>query len=72
MPTRGSKTDEEFVPLSQVNELLHQQKETFLVLLQQLSDTFRGFVRDIMDSNHQKENPQSLLCYRVKVIFKTI
>lgn len=54
MATRGAKTDEEFVPLSQVSELILQQKETFLALLQQQSDTFRAFVRDIMDSTNSR------------------
>ena len=58
MPPKGSKAEakveEEYVPLSQVSDLLLQQKEMFMALIQQQSDNFRGFVKDIMDTTNTR------------------
>ncbi len=68
-PSKASevKLDEEHVPLSQVSELLLQQKEMFMALLQQQSDNFRGFVKDIMDSTNTRLDALSRELQDIKV-----
>lgn len=48
------KPDDEYVSLTQVLELLHQQKEMFSALLRQQQENFQGFVKLLMDSTNTK------------------
>lgn len=58
MPPKGSKTDgrqdEDYVSLTQVRELLSQQKEMYMELLQQQQENFKGFVKIIVDSTNTR------------------
>lgn len=58
MPPKGSKAeikpDEEYVSLTQVTELLQQQKDMFSALLQQQQENFKGFVQIIVDSTNTR------------------
>lgn len=49
-----AKTDEDYVSLTQVNELLQQQKDTFMALLQQQQENFKGFIKLIIDSTNTR------------------
>ncbi|KAL7375799.1 hypothetical protein ABVT39_024119 [Epinephelus coioides] len=63
MPAKGTKVemkpDEEYVSLTQMNELLNQQNEMFTALLQQQQDDFKGFVKIIMDSTNTRLDEMS-------------
>lgn len=48
------KSDEVYVSLTHVNELMQQQKEMFVALLEQQHDNFKGFVKIIMDSTNNR------------------
>ena len=48
------KSDEEYVSLTHVNELMQQQKEMFVALLEQQHNNFKGFVKIIMDSTNSR------------------
>lgn len=54
MPPKSRNTEEEYVSLTQVNDLLQQQKEVFTALLQQQQDMFKSFVKVIMDSTNSR------------------
>ena len=58
MPPKASKAeskpDEEYVSLTQVTELLQQQKDMFLALQQQQQENFKGFVQIIVDSSKSR------------------
>ena len=60
MPKKGQvdskeeKPEEDLVSLAQVTELLKQQKDMFTALLQQQQESFRGFVKMIMDSTNTR------------------
>lgn len=51
---REESPEEDLVSLSQVKELLEQQKEMFKALLLQQQETFQGFVKVIMDSTNSR------------------
>lgn len=55
-PKRGQevKQYEESMTLTQVNELLTQQKELFTALMQQQQDHYKGFVTMILDSTNSR------------------
>ena len=48
------KSEEECITLTQVNELMQQQREMFLALLQQQQENFKGFVKIILDSTNTR------------------
>jgi len=58
MPPKASKaemkTDERYVSLSQLTDLMQQQKDMFMALLQQQQENFKGFVQIIMDSTNSR------------------
>ena len=58
--------EEEYVPLSQASDLLLQQKEMFMGLIQQQSDNFRGFVKDIMDTTNTRLDALSRELHDIK------
>lgn len=45
--------EEDYVSMTRVNELLHQQKQLFTALLHQ-QDSFKGFVKVLMDSTNAR------------------
>ncbi len=49
-----TKSEDEYVSLRQVTDLLQQQKDTFIALLQQQQENFKGFVQMIMDSTNTR------------------
>lgn len=53
MPPK-TRSDEEYITLAQVNDLLQMQKEVFTGLLQQQQDNFKSFVQIIMDSTNAR------------------
>ncbi|XP_049897457.1 uncharacterized protein LOC126388379 [Epinephelus moara] len=53
-PKQQKNTDEEYVSLTQVNDLLNQQKDMFTALLQQQQDIFKNFVKVILDSTNSR------------------
>lgn len=71
MPPKGSKaemkTDEEYVSLSQLTELMQQQKDMFMALLQQQQENFKGFVQIIMDSTNNRMESLTKDIQEVKV-----
>jgi len=48
------KSEEEFITLAQVNELMQQKRKTFLVLLQQQQENYKGIVKIILDSTNTR------------------
>lgn len=55
MPLKAEmKPDEEYMLLSQVNDLMEQQKDMFTALLHQLQENFKGFVQIIVDSTNSR------------------
>lgn len=55
MPLKAEmKPDEEYVSLSQVNDLMEQQKNRFMAVLHQLQENFKGFVQIIVDSTNSR------------------
>ena len=53
-PKQQKNTEEEYVSLTQVNDLLNHQKEIFTALLQQQQDIFKDLVKVIMDSTNSR------------------
>lgn len=49
-PPKLRNTEEEYVTIIQVNELLQQQRDMCMALLQQQQEMFKDFVKIIMDS----------------------
>lgn len=49
MPPKSKNTEEEYVSLTQINDLLQQQKDMFTALLKQQQGVFKGFVKVITD-----------------------
>lgn len=53
-PKQQRNTEEDWVSLTQVNDLLNHQKDMFTALLQQQQDIFKDFVKVIMDSTNSR------------------
>ncbi|KAL7388285.1 hypothetical protein ABVT39_010756 [Epinephelus coioides] len=62
-----SKPDEEYMSLSQVTDLIQQQKDMFMALLQQQQENFKGFVQIIMESTNTRLDAISKEIQEVKV-----
>lgn len=58
-PKSETKQDDEYVSLSQVTELLNQQKEMFNLLMHQQQDNFKGFVQLILENFNSRLDTMS-------------
>lgn len=60
MPPKASKaemkSDKRYMSLSQVTDLMQQQKDTFMALLHQQRDNVKSFVQIIVDSSNSSDS----------------
>lgn len=61
-----TKHEDDYVSLSQVSDLLQQQKEMFTALMQQQKDSFEGFVKIILDSSNTRLDKLSNELHEIK------